>query len=79
MESFSNSKLKSNLSIILYHFRIEYNLTRKAMASILSISLNALTSIENGKSTPTLETLYKYALNFDTTISKIIERAENYE
>lgn len=79
MEKFVDSILKKKLSLILYEYRIENDISRKELASVLGLSLNTITSIENGKSIPSLETLYRYSKCFDTNISRIIERAENHK
>lgn len=79
MENFVESKLKKNLSIVLFKYRLENDISRKELASHLNISLNTLTSIENGLSTPSLNTLFKYANYFNTTISIILKRAESDE
>jgi len=79
LENFVDSKFIKNLSIVLYKYRIEYETPRKQLAAEIGISLNSVTSIENGKTIPSLETLYKYANYYNTTISRIIERAEKYE
>lgn len=78
LENFVDSILKKKLSITLYEYRIENDISRKELASVLDLSLNAITSIENGKSIPSLETLYRYSKHFNTSISRIIERAENH-
>ncbi|HBV23517.1 MAG TPA: XRE family transcriptional regulator [Jeotgalicoccus sp.] len=79
LENFVESKLKKNLSIVLFKYRLENDISRKELASHLNISLNTLTSIENGLSTPSLNTLFKYANYFNTTISIILKRAESDE
>jgi len=79
LENFVDSILKKKLSITLYEYRIENDISRKELASVLDLSLNAITSIENGKSVPSLETLNRYSNYFNTSISRIIERAENHE
>lgn len=79
MENFVDSDFIKNLSIVLYRYRVEHETPRKQLAVEIGLSLNSITSIENGKTIPSLQTLYKYSKYYNTTISRIIERAESYE
>lgn len=79
LENFVDSSIKQRLSLVLFKYRLEHDLSRKELAYKLDISLNTLTSIENGLSIPSLNTLFKYAVFFNTSISTILKRAEKDE
>lgn len=59
--------------------RIFHDCKTSVLAKEIGISLSYLSEIENGKKTPSMDILKKYADYFDTTISAIMFFSENIE
>ncbi len=59
--------------------RVFHDCKTSVLAKGIDVSPSYLSEIENGKKTPSMEILKKYADYFDTTISAIMFFAENIE
>jgi len=59
--------------------RVFHDCKTAELAKNLNISASYISEIENGKKTPSIETLKKYAEHFDTTVSAIMFFAEDIE
>ncbi|NLY37558.1 MAG: helix-turn-helix transcriptional regulator [Tissierellia bacterium] len=64
--------MKNNLE----RLRKEKGLSQEALASILSVSRQTVSSIETGKYNPSLELAFKIAGYFKTSIENIFEYKE---
>lgn len=59
--------------------RVFHDCKIRELAEALDLSASYISEIENGRKTPSMETLKKYAAYFDTTASAIMFFAEDIE
>lgn len=67
------------LSEALRLIRVYHDLKQQELAERLEISKSYLSEIENGKKTPTIELIEKYASQFGIPASSILFFSENLE
>ena len=60
------------LGELLKKIRKQYKMTQGDVAKLLGVSRSGYTYYENGRSTPSIETLKKLAVIYDTTIDDIV-------
>ena len=59
--------------------RVFHDCKIRELAAALGLSASYISEIENGRKTPSMDTLKKYADYFDTTVSAIMFFAEDIE
>lgn len=59
--------------------RVFHDCKIRELATALGLSASYISEIENGRKTPSMDTLKKYAHYFDTTVSAIMFFAEDIE
>lgn len=60
------------LGELLKKTRKQYKMTQGDVAKLLGVSRSGYTYYENGRSTPSIETLKKLAVIYDTTVDEIV-------
>ncbi|OGO90034.1 MAG: hypothetical protein A2Y17_07960 [Clostridiales bacterium GWF2_38_85] len=62
---------------LLYELRIKHNYTQNELASIIGVSNKAVSKWETGASKPKIDTLYKLAALYKTTIDELLSSNQN--
>jgi transcriptional regulator with XRE-family HTH domain len=58
-------------------YRLERNLSRKALSEIIGLSPGYIEEIESNKKKPTIDTLQKFGSFYNVTISELIGEVKN--
>lgn len=64
--------INMTLGELLKKTRKQYKMTQGDVAKLLGVSRSGYTYYENGRSTPSIETLKKLAVIYDTTVDDIV-------
>jgi transcriptional regulator with XRE-family HTH domain len=66
-----------DFSVRLKSIRKSHNLTQQDIASILNLTRTQISDMENGKTTTSLERLWKLADFFNVSIDYLVGRSDN--